>query len=338
VATRADAPLAPAAGCVYYDGACPVCSAEIATYRRMPGAEQLRWVDAAACGPDDLGPGLQRQDALARMHMRRADGTLVRGAAAFVEIWSALPRWRWLARMARLPGVLPLLERGYRGFLRVRPWWRPATPAPGSFAALPLALRRELRTDHAGETGAVQIYRGILAVSRDPSVRRFAEHHQATEQRHLELIEAVVPPAGRSRLLPLWRVSGWMTGALPALFGQRAVFATIQAVETFVDRHYGDQRELIDRLLEDDPASGGATPLPDGERQRQQARAEPLRLQARAELQRLQALIEDCRRDEVAHRDDAAGRWDGAPGGLLQAWAFLVGWGSQAAVRVCRHV
>ena len=93
-----------------------------------------------------------------------------------------------------------------------------STPAPGAGVtpAVPADLMPELRTDHAGETGAVMIYRGILAVSRDPAVRAFAHHHQATEQQHLELIEALQPTVRRSRLLPLWRLSGWLTGALPA--------------------------------------------------------------------------------------------------------------------------
>ena len=34
---------------------------------------------------------------------------------------------------------------------------------------------------------------------------------------------------------------GWLTGALPALFGRKAIFATIEAVETFVDHHYAQQ-------------------------------------------------------------------------------------------------
>ena len=110
--------------CVYYDGGCPLCRAEIAAYQRAPGGESIRWVDAHGCEPAELGPGLERREALARLHVRRADGALVEGAAAFVAIWAALPRWRWLARVARLPGVLPALELGYSGFLRVRPLWR----------------------------------------------------------------------------------------------------------------------------------------------------------------------------------------------------------------------
>ena len=57
-----------------------------------------------------------------------------------------------------------------------------------------------LRSDHAGETGAVQIYRGILAVTRLADVRNFARHHLATEQRHLQLMDDIFPTAHCSRL------------------------------------------------------------------------------------------------------------------------------------------
>jgi predicted DCC family thiol-disulfide oxidoreductase YuxK len=108
---------------VYYDGACPVCSREIATYRRAAGAEALCFVDVSR--PDAaLAPGLTREAALARMHVRRADGSMASGAAAFAALWCALPRWAWLGRVAGWPVVAPLLELGYRGFLRVRKMWR----------------------------------------------------------------------------------------------------------------------------------------------------------------------------------------------------------------------
>jgi len=96
--------------CVYYDGGCPLCRAEIASYQRTKGGESLRWVDAHAGGAAELGPDLDSATALARMHVRRPDGTLLQGAAAFAEIWSHLPCWRWLARLAQLPGALPVLD------------------------------------------------------------------------------------------------------------------------------------------------------------------------------------------------------------------------------------
>lgn len=132
------------AACVYYDGGCPLCRAEIATYQCAVGGDSLRWVDAQGCAAAELGSDLERPAALAKLHVRRADGRLVVGAAAFVEIWSALPRWSWLARLARLPGVVPVLDLGYAGFLRLRPLWR---RTPQAIDRLPLGPRRDRRNE-----------------------------------------------------------------------------------------------------------------------------------------------------------------------------------------------
>jgi predicted DCC family thiol-disulfide oxidoreductase YuxK len=113
---------ARAALTVYYDGACPLCAAEIRLYRRSEGAERIAWVNVGPEGPAELGPGLTRGAARARFHVRRPDGTLVSGAAGFAALWAVLPRWRLLARLARLPGVLGLGEVAYRLFLPLRPW------------------------------------------------------------------------------------------------------------------------------------------------------------------------------------------------------------------------
>lgn len=124
---------------VYFDGSCPLCTIEIDHYRRQRGAGGLAFVDAS--GPaSDLGPGLARAAALGRFHVRLADGRLVSGARAFVAIWDALPGWRRAAWLARRPGVIHLLEVGYRLFLPLRPLLaraaarlgaRPAAGRPG---------------------------------------------------------------------------------------------------------------------------------------------------------------------------------------------------------------
>lgn len=321
------APAATDAPCVYYDGACPLCSREIAAYQRARGGDTLQWVDASGCSASELGPQLPRDKALARLHVRLPDGRLVSGARAFVAVWQQLPAFRGLALLARLPGATLVMEDLYRAFLAVRPLWRARTTPAAQAPLWPPALRRELRTDHAGEAGAVMIYRGVLDISRDADVRAFARQHLHTEQAHLALIEAVVPPAERSRLLPLWRVAGWLTGALPALFGPRAVYATIEAVETFVDAHYAAQTALIDAL----PAPASETT--------DTGIGPPRTLPA------LRSLLENCRLDEVAHRDEAGGRLglgeaqDPRRGAMaLRAWVAMVSAGSAAAVRVSRHV
>ena len=73
----------------------------------------------------------------------------------------------------------------------------------------------ELRSDHAGETGAIWIYRGILATTQEQSVREFAQHHLRTEQQHLALIERFLHKENRSCLLPIGRLAGFVTGARP---------------------------------------------------------------------------------------------------------------------------
>ena len=175
-------------------------------------------------------------------------------------------------------------------------------PRPG----LPDAELADLRTDHAGETGAVCIYRGVLRIARDPALRAFAQRHLVTETAHLELIGGWLPAAGRSRLLPIWRLAGWLTGALPALFGPRAVYHTIETVERFVDQHYEAQIRHLAAL----PA-----------------------------LQALRRTLLQCQGDEVAHREEAAAaRGTDAPGPGLRAWCRLVDGGSRGAVAVCRHL
>ena len=105
---------------VLYDGACPLCRWEIGHYQGLKARQALCFEDVSRsdfCPP----PETPRAQLLARFHVRRADGRWLSGAAAFVALWARLPGWRWLAWTARLPGVLTLMELGYRLFLRVRP-------------------------------------------------------------------------------------------------------------------------------------------------------------------------------------------------------------------------
>lgn len=179
-----------------------------------------------------------------------------------------------------------------------------AVMAPGQ--SLPAEVVADLRTDHAGETGAVCIYRGVLRFARDPALRAFAHRHLATEQAHLRQIEDWLAPAHRSRLLPAWRLAGWLTGALPALLGARAVYCTIETVEQFVDQHYDEQIRRLD---------------------------------AHPALRPLRQTLLECQGDEVAHRDEAAAaRGTGELAVVLRAWCWMVAAGSRGAVVVCRHI
>ena len=101
-----------------------------------------------------------------------------------------------------------------------------------------------LRVDQAGEYGATRIYAGQLAVLRAncPEAKLVARM-AAQEERHLRrfntlMAERRVRP---TTLQPLWNVAGFALGAATALMSEQAALACTDAVETEIDRHYGQQ-------------------------------------------------------------------------------------------------
>jgi ubiquinone biosynthesis monooxygenase Coq7 len=152
------------------------------------------------------------------------------------------------------------------------------------------------------------IYRGILFTSKNPTVRDFAAEHLATEREHLALIEDLLAPKHRSRLQWPWRWAGWLIGALPAAINKQWVFATIATVETFVDEHYTQQLDRLNRT--------GANQIP----------------------AQIGEVLAGCRADEVQHQQDAAGRLSGPLSATLKAWLKLVELGSRGAVVVARAI
>lgn len=110
-----------------------------------------------------------------------------------------------------------------------------------------------IRVDQAGEYGAARIYAGQMAVlgNRHPaarSIRRMA----AQEQRHLDQFNRMMAARGvrPTALQPVWNVAGFALGAATALIGPEAAMACTAAIETEIDRHYGEQ---LDALEDRDP-------------------------------------------------------------------------------------
>lgn len=126
---------------VYFDGSCPLCTAEINHYKRQQGAERLHFVDVSQDGSNP-GPDLSPRDAMRRFHVRRSDGALVSGARGFIAIWQVLPRWRWAARLGSIPGMASVMEFGYRNFLPVRPLLSRIASRLGAQPANQFACRR----------------------------------------------------------------------------------------------------------------------------------------------------------------------------------------------------
>ncbi len=122
----------------------------------------------------------------------------------------------------------------------------PVPPRPGQ-GAVSARLAEILRVDHAGELGAVHIYRGQRAVlGAAPGHERIAgqlaemEGHEAVHLARFDklLTDHRVRPTA---MTPLWRVAGFALGAGTALLGEKAAHACTEAVETVIEQHYAGQ-------------------------------------------------------------------------------------------------
>ncbi|CAN1553437.1 COG3011 Predicted thiol-disulfide oxidoreductase [Sphingomonadaceae bacterium] len=102
---------------VWFDGGCPLCRREIALMRRLDRLGRIDFVDVA---DGDTACPTDREALLARFHALENE-RLLDGAAAFAAMWRAIPLLRPLGLLARIPFILWLLERAYRGFLKIRP-------------------------------------------------------------------------------------------------------------------------------------------------------------------------------------------------------------------------
>jgi predicted DCC family thiol-disulfide oxidoreductase YuxK len=105
---------------VLYDGACPLCRREIAHYRRLRGAERIRWVDIAQTPDIEQHYGISRARAMAQFHVRDPAGRWQVGASAFVELWRHLPGYRHAARAVSAMRLVYLMDRAYARFARWR--------------------------------------------------------------------------------------------------------------------------------------------------------------------------------------------------------------------------
>ncbi|MFN3523537.1 MAG: demethoxyubiquinone hydroxylase family protein [Phenylobacterium sp.] len=120
----------------------------------------------------------------------------------------------------------------------------PPRPGPGGVAA---RLAEILRVDHAGELGAVHIYRGQRAVlSQAKGQERIAdqlaemEGHEAV---HLARFDALLTEHGvrPTAMTPVWRLAAFALGAGTALMGPKAAHACTEAVESVIEGHYAGQ-------------------------------------------------------------------------------------------------
>jgi len=193
---------------------------------------------------------------------------------------------------------------------------------------IPKWLIGELRSDQAGETGAVQIYKGALYAlnqklkNKEPTeyethLLQFCKCHSETEQSHLDAINAVLPHQHYTKLLTLWEFFGFTLGYVSTRFCSRGMYLTTDAVESFVEEHYDYQIDRLTRELESGEVKG-------------------------QEFERLLSILQWAREDEVHHKEEARLKASEGPFMWIRAlediWKLIVYYGSKGAAALAKKV
>eukprot|EP00536_Pseudo-nitzschia_multiseries_P000297 jgi/Psemu1/282234/fgenesh1_pg.4_\ len=214
-------------------------------------------------------------------------------------------------------------------------------------------LDRELSSNLAGETGAVYIYKGALSAlnilyrtssgdddqkrRRLSSAQKFCYEHHDTEESHRRFFEMIVPEGKHTVLIPLWKLAGYSLGFFPTILGgTKALFVTIESVETFVEEHLREQIMVLKQTALS--ASGGGI---DRDQRHAGTRTAPC-------CPELLKLLQACCEDEIHHKEEAALQLLGGEHGnqtltsslswWVQPWSKVVRTGSSIAAELARRV
>jgi ubiquinone biosynthesis monooxygenase Coq7 len=131
-------------------------------------------------------------------------------------------------------------------------------------------IERMIRVNHAGEYGAIRIYKGQIAALKNSAHKDILQHMYDQEKAHLKtfdelIIERKVRPTALS---PLWHAAGYLLGYATGLMGEKAAMACTVAVEEVIDEHYQEQENCLGN-----------------------------------DEKKLKKIIQKCRADEQNHRD-----------------------------------
>ncbi|KAJ2160906.1 ubiquinone biosynthesis monooxygenase Coq7 [Coemansia sp. RSA 552] len=168
---------------------------------------------------------------------------------------------------------------------------------------------RFLRVNQAGETAAVTIYKGQMAVlGRDPQLRDLLIHMRDQEVGHLSIMDKHIADfkARPTVLQPVAAAGGYLLGMVSAMLGEKSAMTCTEAVETRIGGHYNDQLRDLHMLKYE-------------------------------QLDDLKQSIAKCRDEELEHLDTAVERGARlAP--LYQIQFELIKGGCSVAIWLCERI
>ncbi len=105
---------------VFYDGACGLCSKEIAHYKAIAPVGIFEWIDITHDSNAFELLGYHKEDGLRALHALDSQRNMHIGIDAFILIWSQLKRWCILGAFVSLPIIKDLAKFLYKHFANWR--------------------------------------------------------------------------------------------------------------------------------------------------------------------------------------------------------------------------
>lgn len=111
-------------------------------------------------------------------------------------------------------------------------------------------IQRIVKVNHAGEYGAIRIYKAQLWVARRlyPELVPFLQETLGHEINHCALFYDAMPERQTRpcRVMSLWGNGGYVLGFATALMGRQAIWVCTSAVEDTVHKHLEDQLRFLE--------------------------------------------------------------------------------------------
>ena len=104
---------------VFFDGHCPLCSAEMRQLNRLDHLKLLKLIDLHQADFTLLYPHVDKVQASNILQAQQSDGTMLYGLDANCKAWEIVGKKRWL-RVLRWPVIRIIADRGYMFFAKNR--------------------------------------------------------------------------------------------------------------------------------------------------------------------------------------------------------------------------
>ena len=105
---------------VYFDGNCKICSKEISFYSKLDHKKKFNWINIHNDSKEIKKTGISKKKLISILHIKKKDGSFVKGVEAFRVIWSEFKYFKILAYFLRFKLIMNTVNVFYKTWLKNR--------------------------------------------------------------------------------------------------------------------------------------------------------------------------------------------------------------------------